>query len=42
MALAEEGRSTAAGRVLAEHGITREAFLSVLTQIRGNQRVTSA
>jgi len=42
VALAEEGRSTAAGRVLAEHGITREAFLSVLTQVRGNQRVTSA
>ena len=42
VALAEEGRYTAAGRVLAEHGITREAFLSVLTQVRGNQRVTSA
>lgn len=42
VALAEEGRSTASGRVLAEHGITREAFLSVLTQVRGNQRVTSA
>ncbi|MDP9989090.1 ATP-dependent Clp protease ATP-binding subunit ClpB [Arthrobacter oryzae] len=42
VALAEEGRSTPAGRVLAEHGITREAFLSVLTQVRGNQRVTSA
>lgn len=42
VALAEEGRSTAAGRVLADHRITREAFLSVLTQVRGNQRVTSA
>jgi len=36
VALAEEGRSTAAGRVLADHRITREAFLSVLTQVRGN------
>jgi ATP-dependent Clp protease ATP-binding subunit ClpB len=42
VALAEEGRSTAAGRVLADHRVTREAFLSVLTQVRGNQRVTSA
>ncbi len=42
VALAEEGRSTAAGRVLADHGVTRESFLSVLTQVRGNQRVTSA
>ncbi|MFC8038033.1 ATP-dependent chaperone ClpB [Paenarthrobacter sp. NPDC057355] len=42
VALAEEGRSTAAGRVLADHRITREAFLSALTQVRGNQRVTSA
>ncbi|MFD7244374.1 ATP-dependent chaperone ClpB [Streptomyces massasporeus] len=42
LALAEEGSSTAAGRLLKEHGITRDSFLSVLTQIRGNQRVTSA
>jgi ATP-dependent Clp protease ATP-binding subunit ClpB len=42
MVLAEEGSATAAGRVLANHGVTRESFLGVLTAIRGNQRVTSA
>jgi ATP-dependent Clp protease ATP-binding subunit ClpB len=42
LALAEEGISTAAGRRLQEHGVTREAFLSALTQVRGSQRVTSA
>jgi ATP-dependent Clp protease ATP-binding subunit ClpB len=43
LALAEEGAAaTPAGRRLAEFGVTREAFLSALTQIRGNQRVTSA
>ncbi|GAB4060990.1 ATP-dependent chaperone ClpB [Catellatospora paridis] len=42
LALAEEGSATAAGRRLKEHGVTRESFLSALTQIRGNQRVTSA
>ncbi|MCU1613036.1 MAG: ATP-dependent chaperone ClpB [Frankiales bacterium] len=42
VALVEEGSATGAGRVLIAHGVTREAFLSALTQIRGNQRVTSA
>src|SRR5262249_6361941 len=42
LALADEGSATAAGRQLKEHGITREAFLSALTRVRGNQRVTSA
>ncbi|MGH3909572.1 MAG: ATP-dependent chaperone ClpB [Pseudonocardiaceae bacterium] len=42
LALADEGTSSAAGRRLREFGVTREAFLSALTQIRGNQRVTSA
>jgi ATP-dependent Clp protease ATP-binding subunit ClpB len=42
LALTEEGPSTTAGRLLAEHRVTREAFLTALTQIRGNQRVTSA
>ncbi|MET8796365.1 ATP-dependent chaperone ClpB [Nocardia sp. NPDC004568] len=42
MALAEEGSASAAGRVLAGHGITRESFLTALTAVRGNQRVTSA
>jgi ATP-dependent Clp protease ATP-binding subunit ClpB len=41
LALAEES-GTPAARRLAEFGVTREAFLSALTQIRGNQRVTSA
>ncbi|MFD9224699.1 ATP-dependent chaperone ClpB [Streptomyces sp. NPDC060064] len=41
-ALADEGSSTAAGRVLKEHGVTKDAFLSALTRVRGNQRVTSA
>jgi ATP-dependent Clp protease ATP-binding subunit ClpB len=42
IALADEGTSSAAGRRLKEFGVTREAFLAALTQIRGNQRVTSA
>ena len=42
IALAEAGTSTAAGRILANHGVTRDSFLSALTKVRGNQRVTSA
>ena len=42
LALADEGSRTAAGRRLAEFGVTRDAFLSALTAIRGNQRITSA
>ncbi|MFD6278042.1 ATP-dependent chaperone ClpB [Streptomyces sp. NPDC060209] len=42
LALAEEGTSTAAGRLLNQAGITRDSFLGALTQVRGNQRVTSA
>ncbi|GAA3062829.1 ATP-dependent chaperone ClpB [Pseudonocardia yunnanensis] len=42
VALAEEGSATGAGRMLAKHGVTRDAFLSALTRVRGNQRVTSA
>ncbi|MDX1883869.1 ATP-dependent chaperone ClpB [Mycolicibacterium sp. 120270] len=42
MALAEEGSTTAAGRIMASHNITRDSFLSALTMVRGNQRVTSA
>ncbi|MGW3571782.1 Clp protease N-terminal domain-containing protein, partial [Streptomyces sp. NPDC000941] len=42
LALIDEGSATAAGRVLKEHGVTKEAFLSALTQVRGSQRVTSA
>ncbi|WP_349263539.1 ATP-dependent chaperone ClpB [Actinocrinis sp.] len=40
--LVEEGSATAAGRRLKERGVTRDAFLTALTRIRGNQRVTSA
>ncbi|MFD7678365.1 ATP-dependent chaperone ClpB [Streptomyces sp. NPDC060187] len=42
LALAEESSSTAAGRLLEQAGITRDSFLGALTQVRGNQRVTSA
>ncbi|MCU1449699.1 MAG: ATP-dependent Clp protease, partial [Acidimicrobiales bacterium] len=42
LALIEEGSATPAGRLLKEHGLTRESFLATLTAIRGNQRVTSA
>ena len=42
LALADEGSASGAGRVLKQHGVTRESFLAALTQIRGNQRVTSA
>jgi ATP-dependent Clp protease ATP-binding subunit ClpB len=42
LALAEEGAATASGRLLKQHGVTREAFLTALTRVRGNQRVTSA
>ncbi len=42
LALIEQGASTAAGRALAEHGVTRDRVLSALTAVRGSQRVTSA
>ncbi|WP_405572924.1 ATP-dependent chaperone ClpB [Streptomyces sp. NBC_01167] len=42
LALGDEGSATAAGRLLAENGVTKDGFLSALTRIRGNQRVTSA
>ena len=42
LALADEGTGSAAGRRLKEHGVSREAFLAGLTQVRGNQRVRSA
>jgi ATP-dependent Clp protease ATP-binding subunit ClpB len=41
-ALVEEDQATAAGRLLSQEGLTRDAFLEALTKIRGNQRVTSA
>jgi ATP-dependent Clp protease ATP-binding subunit ClpB len=42
LAMIESGSQTAAGRLLAEHGITRERMLEILTAVRGSQRVTSA
>jgi ATP-dependent Clp protease ATP-binding subunit ClpB len=42
LALAEEGRGTAAGRALAERRVTREFVLKALKEVRGAQRVTSA
>ncbi|WP_433257302.1 ATP-dependent chaperone ClpB [Streptosporangium sp. CA-135522] len=42
IALLEEGSQTSAGRLLRQQRLTRDAFLRVLTEIRGNQRVTSA
>lgn len=42
LAFLEEGRSTPAGAILQEFGITRESFLKTLTAVRGHQRVTSA
>jgi ATP-dependent Clp protease ATP-binding subunit ClpB len=42
LAMIESGSQTAAGRLLKEHGVTRESFLQTLTDVRGSQRVTSA
>jgi ATP-dependent Clp protease ATP-binding subunit ClpB len=42
LAMLDDGLSSAAGRLLREHGVTRERLLEVLTQVRGAQRVTSA
>jgi ATP-dependent Clp protease ATP-binding subunit ClpB len=42
LAILAEGPSAASGRLLAAQGVTRDSFLQVLTQVRGNQRVTSA
>jgi ATP-dependent Clp protease ATP-binding subunit ClpB len=42
LAMVETGSGTAAGRLLKERGVTRDAFLEMLTQVRGSQRVTSA
>jgi ATP-dependent Clp protease ATP-binding subunit ClpB len=42
LAMIETGSQTAAGRLLREHGVTRERFLQILTEVRGSQRVTSA
>ncbi|MEE8142949.1 MAG: AAA family ATPase, partial [Planctomycetota bacterium] len=41
LAFLEEGKETAAGRCLAQLGVTHKGFLDALTAVRGNQRVTS-
>jgi ATP-dependent Clp protease ATP-binding subunit ClpB len=41
MALLAEGDKTPSGRLLKQAGIDRERFLTTLTDVRGNQRVTS-
>jgi ATP-dependent Clp protease ATP-binding subunit ClpB len=40
LALADDGDKSTAGKLLRELGVTRDKILGVLTQIRGNQRVT--
>ncbi|WP_408967453.1 ATP-dependent chaperone ClpB [Oryzomonas sp.] len=42
MALLGEGDKFPSGRILKQAGIDREKFLKTLTDVRGNQRVTSA
>jgi ATP-dependent Clp protease ATP-binding subunit ClpB len=42
LALVEEGTRTAAGRVLADLGVTRDSFLEALSAVRGRQRIQSA
>ncbi len=42
IALIAEGDGSGAGKLLKEHRITRERLLTALSEVRGNQRVTSA
>ncbi|HSF40961.1 MAG TPA: AAA family ATPase, partial [Thermoanaerobaculia bacterium] len=42
LAMIDEGQGSPVGRILAQFRITRDAFFSALTAVRGNQRVTSA
>ncbi|MDX8413476.1 MAG: ATP-dependent chaperone ClpB [Mariprofundales bacterium] len=41
MALIAEGESSPSGKLLAAHKVTREALMTALQTIRGNQRVTT-
>jgi ATP-dependent Clp protease ATP-binding subunit ClpB len=41
MALLGEGDKTSSGKILKQAGIDKEKFLKTLTDVRGNQRVTS-
>ena len=40
--IVREGTATPAGRALKEFGVSEDKFLKALTDLRGNQRVTSA
>ncbi len=42
LAMLDKPQATAAGRILKDLGITRDALLKALTEVRGNQRVQSA
>lgn len=42
LAFLEEGKGTAAGKIMGQLGVERTRFLEVLAAVRGNQRVTSA
>jgi ATP-dependent Clp protease ATP-binding subunit ClpB len=42
LAMLDEDASAPARRILTSHGVTREAFLGALSDVRGAQRVTSA
>src|SRR4051794_35489748 len=42
LAMIATGTDTGAGRLLREHGGTRERFLEILTQVRGSPRAPSA
>jgi ATP-dependent Clp protease ATP-binding subunit ClpB len=42
LAMLAEGRSTPAGKVLEQFGITHDRFLHALREVRGHQRVQSA
>lgn len=41
LSILAEGNQTVAGRSLATFGVTRDNFLKTLSEVRGNQRVTS-
>ena len=42
LAMIDVGSAQPVGRLLKEHGVTRERFLDALSRVRGSQRVTSA
>ena len=42
IALLDECRTSAASRLMHEQGVSKDTFMKALTEVRGNQRVTSA